>query len=671
MASLPGAWLALRLTALLTGWCAWLALAGPDAPRLRTVGVLGIVALGAYVSAHMDNPGWASVSRFVSLTFLVIFAGLGGWVVVGRAGMDAGTMRALVLAIFFAHCFAQRTRRDVLVGVTLSLFMCVLPVGTSAEPQLSVLLVLCWLGAVTALVLAHHIAHQETAAVVAVRNRAVGTDGVRPVATMAVAVTMAMVLGFLVFLVLPRPSGAAARRSVAGRVPRPFETSGRSTRSVGSYVGGGLDLRARGPLPDTPMLDVPENSPALWRGAVLDTYDGTTWTQQVYPLVVERSAAGYVVSPDPVPADLPPRRARTDSVRLLAPGQAFLLVAPGQPTLVQTEAQMVNGPAGPLLVNRRRAADYVVASRSTTADAGALARSSGPNPDDARWTALPPGLPARVRALAATLASPTGNRLETVEAIERDLRSRATYRLDPPVPRQGQDAVDHFLFDAQTGFCEHFASAEVVLLRSLGIPARLVTGFTGGEPASAGRRLIRAKQAHAWVEVWYPGVGWVSSDPTAGATPAESSGSWLSRVTAAISKALATGRGRALIAAGLVTVVVAAWGVWWLVRRRRAVRRTAPRSVVFGGPLLSAFGRLEVAMATTGQASPPAETLSELSGRLSRRPEETWALDVVERACYSGSPPSAQEEHLAAVAIDAIATRLLADNRTREVSGTG
>lgn len=667
MLSLPRAWLALRITALLTGGFGLVALTSTG-PRELTVITLALAGGGSYLSAQANEALRARVARIAGPVLLAVI-GIG---LAANTHQSALTgLKVCIVAVFLAHTIGLRTTRDALVGVIISLFMSVLPVATSADPRLSVLLVLCWLGAVTALVTGHHIGQLENAAVVAVRNRSVGTDVVKPVPAMARAVALAIVLGFLVFLVLPRPSGVAARRNVAGGVPRPLQSFGAANRSVGSYSGGALDLRARGDLPDTPMLDVPEGSPTLWRGAVLDTYDGTTWTQQLGGLLAYSADAGYVVGPDPVRADVPARPARTDSVRVRGPVRSFLVVAPGQPKLVRTHARLTNGPAGPMLVNNPGDAQYDVASTSAEADPAALASSDGPDPDDPRWTALPVGLPSRVRGLAASLVSPTGSRLETLEAIERDLHLRATYRLDSPVPPNGQDAVDHFLFDARTGFCEHFASAEVVLLRSLGIPARLVTGFAGGESMGGGRRLLRAKNAHAWVEVWFPGVGWVSSDPTAGTTLAQPSNGWLSRLIAAVSKALATGRGRALLALGVVTIVLVTWGGLWLLRRRRTARHTPPLAQQMPrGPLWAAFARLEVALAETGRASPPAETLSELNRRVSRRPEETRALDVLERACYSGSPPPPRDEKEAARVIEELATRLLADAAAKTGAAT-
>ena len=132
----------------------------------------------------------------------------------------------------------------------------------------------------------------------------------------------------------------------------------------------------------------------------------------------------------------------------------------------------------------------------------------------------PSTVPERVRALAKRITRWAPDRDAATRAVESYLREHATYRLDSPVPPPGADAVDHFLFVAHTGFCEQFAAAEVVLLRAAGVPARLATGFAGGE-SSGDHRTLRGSDAHAWVEVWYPDLGWAASDPTAGARRAD------------------------------------------------------------------------------------------------------------------------------------------------------
>ncbi|MCX6632478.1 MAG: transglutaminase-like domain-containing protein, partial [Candidatus Solibacter sp.] len=101
-----------------------------------------------------------------------------------------------------------------------------------------------------------------------------------------------------------------------------------------------------------------------------------------------------------------------------------------------------------------------------------------------------------------------------MRAIERHLRSDYGYSLKLP-DREVADPLAHFLFARRQGHCEYFASSMAVMLRSLGIPARLATGFQGGvyNPVSD-LWLVRASDAHSWVEAWIPGYGWRTFDPT-------------------------------------------------------------------------------------------------------------------------------------------------------------
>jgi transglutaminase-like putative cysteine protease len=129
---------------------------------------------------------------------------------------------------------------------------------------------------------------------------------------------------------------------------------------------------------------------------------------------------------------------------------------------------------------------------------------------------LPDSTTDRVRDLARQLAAGSPSTYDTVRAIESWLAENVAYDLDAPVPRDGVDAVDHFLFETQRGFCEHIATATAVMLRSLGVYARVATGYVPSDRDEvAGVWISRARDAHAWVEVHFPSFGWVAFDPTA------------------------------------------------------------------------------------------------------------------------------------------------------------
>ena len=125
-----------------------------------------------------------------------------------------------------------------------------------------------------------------------------------------------------------------------------------------------------------------------------------------------------------------------------------------------------------------------------------------------------PKLDPRVHALARQLALPYHNAYDQATAIELYLRTQFSYTLDLP-PVLSDDPIASFLFDTRRGHCEYFAAAMAVMVRSLGIPARLVNGFLTGEYNDIGKNyIVRASDAHTWVEIFFPGVGWVEFDPT-------------------------------------------------------------------------------------------------------------------------------------------------------------
>jgi hypothetical protein len=129
-----------------------------------------------------------------------------------------------------------------------------------------------------------------------------------------------------------------------------------------------------------------------------------------------------------------------------------------------------------------------------------------------------PVLDARIPELAKGVAAKARTPYDKAVAIESFLRSRFSYTLDL-TGKPGDDPLPHFLFETHAGHCEYFASAMTIMLRTLGIPSREVNGFLPGEFNDlAGDYIVRASDAHSWVEVYFPGTGWVTFDPTPAAT---------------------------------------------------------------------------------------------------------------------------------------------------------
>ena len=158
---------------------------------------------------------------------------------------------------------------------------------------------------------------------------------------------------------------------------------------------------------------------------------------------------------------------------------------------------------------------------------GLRAARSGFAPARNHFTQLP-RLSQRTRDLARSLTQGLDNNYDRTVAIEAFFHSEFGYTLD--LPRSAREAtLEYFLFDRQEGHCEYFSTAMVVLLRTMGIHAREVNGFLGGQWNEFGQYLaVTQNEAHSWVEVWFPRYGWVPFDPTpAGAGTSEALTSWL------------------------------------------------------------------------------------------------------------------------------------------------
>ena len=172
--------------------------------------------------------------------------------------------------------------------------------------------------------------------------------------------------------------------------------------------------------------------------------------------------------------------------------------------------------------DRSQAANrYTVTSYVSIATKEDLRKASAPPlAISERYLQLPSTVPPRVKALAATITKDKANAYDKAEAVEQYLRDKYKYSTVVKAPPSGRDPVDYFLFDLKEDFCEYFASSMVVMLRSVGVPARIVEGFTPGSyDEITSRYVISERNAHAWVEVYFAGYGWIEFEPTPSEEP--------------------------------------------------------------------------------------------------------------------------------------------------------
>ncbi len=244
----------------------------------------------------------------------------------------------------------------------------------------------------------------------------------------------------------------------------------------------------------------PPPAPRLyWRGPVMWDTDGRRWEVG-----------------EPLQLPTPRLREGDDVVRY-----TVTLEPHNQPWLLLLDLPMELPPGSDLgadLVTRRDEevtsrirypAASALDSRAETAHASALARALD----------LPADSHPRTRALARQWADTAASPEAIVsQALTHFTTGGFAYTLQPP--RLPGDPVDEFLFDSRRGFCEHYATAFTVLMRAAGLPARVVTGYQGGEPNPVDDYwIVRQRDAHAWAEVWLEEQGWVRVDPTAAVAP--------------------------------------------------------------------------------------------------------------------------------------------------------
>lgn len=297
--------------------------------------------------------------------------------------------------------------------------------------------------------------------------------------------------------------------------------------SPDSYFGFNpyMDLRSRGTLSDDVVLKVRSADYNFYRGMVFDEYNGKGWE------ISEEHLEELEADPQPFelafPNSLVPNiktRVETFYVEQDLPNIVFAGWKPVSlffPTdrIKTDQFQSIRSP-----YQLTEGTVYSVVTDHPIYDYDLLRRfprenASGRPPGD-QYLQLPaagaPGL-ERVRELAEEITAPFDNRYDKVRAVEDYLKANYPYDLDIPPQDGDMDAVAYFLFEEKAGYCEHFASAMAVMLRSVDIPARLVTGYTGGEynPFTALWE-IRQSDAHAWVEVDFGAAGWVPFDPTPG-----------------------------------------------------------------------------------------------------------------------------------------------------------
>ncbi|MES2037173.1 MAG: DUF3488 and transglutaminase-like domain-containing protein [Pseudomonadota bacterium] len=257
---------------------------------------------------------------------------------------------------------------------------------------------------------------------------------------------------------------------------------------------------------------IPAKPQLYWRGIVMNQFDGRSWSQ-------EEKRSSYKTDQDKNWIKYG-GQAIHQEITLEANGQNWLFaldMPAGRPELDANTGTVAI--INKLMETRREQATnerlkYTIESYTSYTLEAASSREM--MVDSLK---LPEGYNPRTLAFAATLRQQYPDDMQLIWAILNYFR-RETYSYTLEPPRLGKNSADEFLFDTKAGFCEHYASAFVLLMRAANIPARVVAGYQGGNLNSVDGYLeIRQSDAHAWAEVWLEGKGWIRVDPTAAVAP--------------------------------------------------------------------------------------------------------------------------------------------------------
>ncbi|MBL8395760.1 MAG: DUF3488 domain-containing transglutaminase family protein [Candidatus Accumulibacter sp.] len=431
-------------------------------------------------------PGWC-----LALLVLASVAGI-AWQFNGLLGREAGVS---MLVLFMAlKPLEMNTRRDALVVVMLGFFLLLTHYLYSQSIATGL-----WLLASCTLL---------TAALIRLHG------GAQPFADIAgqagLLLLQALPFMLILYLLFPRISGplwGLPQDAHGGRSGLSNEMAPGSISNL--ILSGAIAFRSRF------VGEIPEKTELYWRGPVFDDYDGFTWHPAAPKIKLPTS--------EPVIEVIGTEHRYTSIVE--AHNQRWLLALdlatsrPPEAVLAPTLEVLSHEP---LRARARFSFASSVDYRANRVEAPAILQQA---------LSLPAEVNPRSRALASKWRSlpPAGI---TEAALSLFRQEDFHYTLRPPL--LGANPIDEFLFGTRRGFCEHYASAFVFLMRAAGVPARVVTGYQGGEMNPVdGYLVIRQSDAHAWAEVWLAGEGWVRFDPTAAVAP--------SRIEQGIATALPSG----------------------------------------------------------------------------------------------------------------------------------
>ncbi|MBS0446217.1 MAG: DUF3488 domain-containing transglutaminase family protein [Proteobacteria bacterium] len=464
------AWTVMPHVSHLPGWC------------------IALTAVVLIWRAELALTNGALPSRWLLVAVLVVAAALTLWSYRSLLGKEPGITMAVVL--MGLKTLELRARRDAFVVFFLGFFLILTHFLYSQSLLVAMAMLVSVWGLLTALVLAH---------------MPVGQPSLRQAAALSARTALlgAPVMALL-FVLFPRigplwgvPQDGISRTGLSNSMKLGTLAEVAQDDSVA------LRLRFAGKVPPPEAM--------YFRGPVLSRFDGSEWRPAFQGRVVPAAAPPRVAG-EPVDYEITLEPLRLSVLPLLE---------------LTTEGPQLEGMQVTQRADLTWAADRPVFERVRFSARAYTRFQPGPQRMTAAVQAdleLPSDANPRTRAWAEQLRSDPllagAGAGELARAVLRHIRSGGySYTLAPP-DYTGANSIDAFWLDQRQGFCEHYAAAFVVVMRAMGVPARVVTGYQGAEPVPVdGYYIVRQSSAHAWAEYWQSGVGWVRADPTAAVAP--------------------------------------------------------------------------------------------------------------------------------------------------------
>lgn len=498
-------------------------------------GVFFALALGCGYQ-HAKRP----LPIYKQLGDVVAVIGLGAFVLALGVSL-VNALLALLLWMQLAKSFTLANKRDLFFTVAVS-FVLLLSAASKSKNGLFLVYIACYSLAGVYTLLLHHAEGRRNHAAGAVA----GGASHFPASTLALTGAILAVAALLYFLV-PRPaaghfgsfpasgghdySSKQWENQAGSKGDNPASQGGTSQREEGeggqdSSPGNGQDRFDYSGFNSSFDIEQPgkgqfSNAIALYvqaphglylRGRVFDTFDGLRWSRRD---TVERKHLlkngvheFAPFEPDGEEVHQVVEVARNLNDVVFSASRLVKLVFPGSVVAEDGEGTI----RIPAMLQEGTRYEAVSRSRYVRGHPATAAETSG---SDARYLQLPANFEPEIAALARRAAGDASDPLELAIALEQHLRGHYQYTLETVFSSQNVTPLRNFLFETRRGHCEYFASALVVMLRSVGVPARLVTGFsaTNYNPLT-GYYEVRALDGHAWVEAYFPEYGWVGFEPT-------------------------------------------------------------------------------------------------------------------------------------------------------------